>query len=391
MAVSHVGSQAGSGASTTGLTLLIPAGTQTDDVLFLSLMNAGAAADATVADNDSGGNTWALMHGRDNGTARAAVWWKRATANTASKTITISGCTDSCSGGVSVYRGASTGTPYEEAGSQLRGSGNETATGITTTQNGAMVCFSVFNHTNDNSLLSNVSTTSPGTLTTRFQHLSSGGNDSSCAHASEVLTTAGATGDFTWSQADAATTVIKWAVVPPTLTSYTIEAEAAAFILTGQDILFQRVMVAEVGAFVLTGQDVSFGSARTLDAGFGAFTLTGQNANLLYHRVLTAGTGEFLFTGQDVGIGRPRSIIADTGEFTLTSQDATFRRTYIMVADAGSFTLTGQDVTFTAEALPDATPIRVDESRAGFTRVEVSGTTHGRVDDGDISRRLRPE
>ena len=56
--------------------------------------------------------------------------------------------------------------------------------------------------------------TSPGALTARAERLSTGGTDTSIAHASAEKATAGATGAFTWAQTNAASGSWAYAIRP---------------------------------------------------------------------------------------------------------------------------------------------------------------------------------
>ena len=64
-----------------------------------------------------------------------------------------------------------------------------------------------------------------------------------------------------------------------------LSAEAAAFVLTGQDIAFEYIkgylLTGEAGSFALTGQDAALIADRILEAGAGGFTLTGNAATFV--------------------------------------------------------------------------------------------------------------
>jgi len=208
--VTHVGAANGSANPTTSFTVTIPAGTQTDDLLWLTVTNKdGAGVSPSVADDDSGGNAWARIANDAN--YKASLWWKRATASTASKTITVTGLIDSSSGVLTVDRGGDTGaTPYE--GLTIEESDTPHA-GFTTTRNGTMIHLATIHATNDITVADQTTATSPGALTERGEHLSTGGTDSSNTQASEQQATAGATGNFSWT-AVATSFSIVWATLP---------------------------------------------------------------------------------------------------------------------------------------------------------------------------------
>jgi hypothetical protein len=210
--VSHRATIAGSGNTTTSLTLVIPASTVANDIVVASFTNGGATADPTVAD-DEGAGTWVKILSGNNGASNLSVWWKRASGSTAGKTITGSVFTNSCTGGASVYSGCKlTGDPFGGATYESNISGNETHAAITPTINGSMVCLTVGQA--PDLAIATQAATSPAVLIERFDHLSTGGADSACAHASEVQVTAESTGNLTWAQTNAATMSIAWYMIP---------------------------------------------------------------------------------------------------------------------------------------------------------------------------------
>lgn len=198
----HVAAAIPAGNPTTGFTITIPYRVQTNDILLLAITNRDAIADpSTPTDDDAGGNVWVKVLSKDNGASNGSVWWKRATASTALKTITVAGCTGSCAGGLSVYRGVSrhSTAPFQNAAGEANISGNEEHASITPTGDYSMICLFVFNP-DDLSLSSGVAT-NPKLLTTRFEKLSTGGNDSACFHASGAQAGAASdTGIIRWSQ-----------------------------------------------------------------------------------------------------------------------------------------------------------------------------------------------
>jgi hypothetical protein len=210
--VFHRASISGTGNTTTSVTLVIPASTVANDVVYAAFTNGGATADPSVADNEGAG-TWAKVLSGNNGTSNLSVWWKRASVNTAGKTITGSGFTNSCTGVATVVGGAVlTGNPYGGETYESNISGNETHAAITPTVNGSMVCL-VVGQAPDIAIATQAAT-SPAVLIERAEHLSTGGLDSSVALASEVQVTAGSTGALTWAQTNAATMSIAFYVPP---------------------------------------------------------------------------------------------------------------------------------------------------------------------------------
>jgi hypothetical protein len=200
--VAHRSTTTGSGATTTGGTVAIPGDVVSGDILICAVTNRDATADPTVTDNDVGGNSWALLDHHDDGTRGASVWWKRATGSTASKTITIAGCTGSCAFLTAAFSGRDTGaTPYEAVASSVAtGTTTKSLPGITTSVADVDVVVCYFNVVND---LGNtglvINATDPASMTV-VEHLSTGGSDCGCHFAPGTRATAGATGAFTWTQ-----------------------------------------------------------------------------------------------------------------------------------------------------------------------------------------------
>ncbi len=213
MAITHIGTVVDSSNATTTFPLTIPAATEANDVLILSVTNRDAATDPTVTDNDTGGNTWAKVGG---GATGLTVWWKRATSATAGKVVTAAALTGSSAGVLSVYRGVSlTTTPYENVTTESNISGNETHAAITPTVNGAWVFLCIANRTDDIATATQAAT-SPAVLTERGESLSTGGSDCSNTLCSAEQSTAGTTGAITWAQTDAASISCVFNLIPAT-------------------------------------------------------------------------------------------------------------------------------------------------------------------------------
>ena len=197
------------GNPTTSFTVTIPSSTLTDDVLFLTVTNRGSTADPTVTDDDTGGNAWAKVNaGLHNG----SLWWKRATSGTASKTVTVSGLTNSSAGVLKVFSGALlTGNPYSNVSTEDNASANETHAGFTPDEADEMICAAIANYSNDLAVTA-LACTNPGVLS-QVEKLSTGGSDcgSAFGHALQIGGPT-ATGNFTWAQTDRANTSITWGI-----------------------------------------------------------------------------------------------------------------------------------------------------------------------------------
>mgnify|MGYP001605812119 FL=1 len=208
MAVAFRASAVPGGNPTTSFTVIIPASTLTDDVLFLSVTNGGSTADPTVTDDDTGGNAWAKVNaGLHNG----SLWWKRATSGTASKTVTVSGLNNSSAGVLKVFSGALlTGNSFSNVSTEDNASADETHAGFTPLEADEMICAAIAN--TDNLSVTSLACTNPGTLS-QVEKLSTGGLDSASAfgHALQIGGPT-ATGNFTWAQTDRANTSITWGI-----------------------------------------------------------------------------------------------------------------------------------------------------------------------------------
>lgn len=128
--------------------------------------------------------------------------------------------------------------------------------------------------------------------------------------------------------ADAGTYTLE---VAPALSDYGVSAEAAAYVLSGQDAIVnqsrpalageagafawtglpasltgpnQFALDAEPGVFVLTGVDIPSGVARTLVCDPIAFDLVGQAAVSLYGRAVLGSVGAFSAAGQPATLAR---------------------------------------------------------------------------------------
>lgn len=209
-------SGASAGSETTSFSCLIPSIVATDDILVLSCVNRDGTTDPAVVDDDVTGNLWALLGGQNADTnGELTVWWKRATAATASKTISATLFTGSCSGVLNVYRGCeTTGNPYENVTGETNASANETQAGFTPTLNGSMVCLAVAQTSNDTLNVSTMACTDPGTLVGLVRGVSTGGSDCAVDFASAYQASAGVTGSFTWAQTNGTGASIAFDLVP---------------------------------------------------------------------------------------------------------------------------------------------------------------------------------
>jgi hypothetical protein len=369
MAITVGTSTVTSGNQTTGFTLVINSGVVAGDILILLVTNRGATTDPVVVDNDVGGNLWAKIANQNADTNGAGtVWWKRATSATASKTITVTGCTNSASGCVTPFTGAAVGsTPYGTPVSEANASGNEVQAGITTGRDGSMVCIGVYCTSNDTLNPNTYVATDPSSLTERAEGVSSGGSDCSASLAADIRTSAGATGNISWSQGDGTGASIAfellraWEPLAANGGSISLSGTAAsleagrlvaagtgAYTETGTDASLEvgRMLSADGGADALTGTAASLEIGYLLSAGSGGYTLTGQDADLIHDTAgytMPADPGAFSWTGGDSGLRVARRLDSESGSFSESGQDSSLEYGREVQADAGAFAIAGSD------------------------------------------------
>jgi hypothetical protein len=209
--------------TTTAFDIVIPT-VVTDDVLILTCINRDNKAAPTISDNDTGGNSWALLLGSNVETPGFDVYWKRATGSTSGKTISGSGFTGSCAAALSVFSGCiATGNPYENASAETHvyilgeppdpDTEEYTHTGFTTSTNGSCVVLCV--GIQDNLTIAGQASANFGSMTTnKADFLSTGGNDSAVSLAYALAATAGATGTFSWTDNNYASKSIAFTLLP---------------------------------------------------------------------------------------------------------------------------------------------------------------------------------
>jgi hypothetical protein len=212
MGVEFVANALGATNSTTSFSITLPA-TQVGDIIILEYTNRGVTI-ATIGGTYSGpafaffaGGTYA------GGTFVAESYWSRVTGNHSGQTVTGTGLTNSCAAIITIYRGAiHAATPVAAVIEEENASGNETQAQITTTVNGSWVALGVANA--PDVAVTAQTCTSPGSLTARAERLSTGGLDTSVAHASAEKAAAGVTGAFTWAQTNGAGRSWAYEIIP---------------------------------------------------------------------------------------------------------------------------------------------------------------------------------
>lgn len=190
---------------------------QIDDLLiveFISRDHTSGTAQPTVTDNDGG--TW-IQKGFST-TRKLQIWYRRATAATSAKVITIAGCVGSCTGMLRVLRGVLlTGDPITDLVFEANISGNEAHAGFTPSFSDSLIVLGVGNATNDTLLITTLAAATLGTFEPEdVEDDSTGGSD--CYLITSARPSPGGptnTGGFTWAQAtNSATESYTYAVRP---------------------------------------------------------------------------------------------------------------------------------------------------------------------------------
>lgn len=166
------------------------------------------------------GTSWTLKHSRTFGAASTFsghLYWRRATGNHSSESVSVSSLVNSCAAMVNVYRGCvSTGDPLAAATvvGEWNTSGNENQAGISTNIAGAMVALVVLN--SPDLAVATQSSIMIGPLTERADVLATAGTDTSIAHASAIWSGTGDTSTFSWTQTNASSGSFAYAMTPVT-------------------------------------------------------------------------------------------------------------------------------------------------------------------------------
>lgn len=213
MAIRFISNALGGTTTTTSFSITLPT-TEANDIIILEYTHRGTGA-ATLGGTYSG-PAFAEKHDQQYATSTFSgkTCLSRATGNHSGQTVTGSGLTNSCAAIVTVYRGCINSSDPLAAATivgEQNASGNETQAAITTTVNEAWVVLVVANSP-DVAVTAQACTTP--TLSARAERLSTGGTDTSIAHASGELHVPGSTGAFTWSQTDGASGSWAYALVP---------------------------------------------------------------------------------------------------------------------------------------------------------------------------------
>ena len=283
MAVTFISNALGGTTTTTSFSITLPA-TASGDIIILEYCHRGTP-DGTVGGTYTG-PAFTKKHSQLFATSAFSgkTWYSRATGNHTGETVTGSGLTNSCAAIITIYRGAlASGDPLADATvvGEENASGNETQAEITTATDGSWVVLVVVN--SPDLAVATQACTSPGALTERAERLSTGGTDSSIAHASLEKTNAGGTGALTWTQTDAASGSWAYAIKPEPLASNpTISSASMADADRDWDAPFQDIAIVFSEAVDITPApsvgDTVAGLTAQVNGGAGA-ALTYRSGN----------------------------------------------------------------------------------------------------------------
>lgn len=215
MAIAYLANALGGTTTTTSFSITLPT-TTANDILILEFAHRGTG-DGTIGGTSvtTGGLTWTLKHSQPfaSSTFSGKTYWARATTNHAGQTVTGSGLINSCAAILTRYSGVDTGAdPLGDATivGEQNASGDEAQAAITTATDGAYVVLVVVNSPDFAISAQSASLT----LVERAELLSTGGTDTSVAHASGVLATAGSSGTFSWTQTNSISGSWAYAIKP---------------------------------------------------------------------------------------------------------------------------------------------------------------------------------
>lgn len=214
--VTFVGSATPNQANpTTTFTVTIPAGVQAGDDLYQSVISRGQFNTdpvPTVVDNDGG--TWTLLITSNQ--KKSSLYWRKATANTGGKTITVAGCINASSGILGAYRGGAAVPHTNIQMVQAIPVGTEVSDGMFPDAANSMICLTI-HHTGPATGFDNPRCSNPGALTRRDQDFSTAGAGAAAMHASAAQVGGPSpTGEFSWepSGETSESLTIVWAIRP---------------------------------------------------------------------------------------------------------------------------------------------------------------------------------
>ncbi len=277
MAIAPVSNVIAAGNPTTSFSLTVPA-VSPNHLMILEFAHRGTNNGVFSGNGATG---WNFKHQQLFATSTFAglTYWKRAAGDEQGQVVTVNNLVNACAGGMTIYSGALTvGDALADATivGEQNASGNETQAGITTSNNGAMVVLVVVN--SPDVAVSSQAATSPVSLTTRMEKLSTGGTDASINHSSEIKGAAGATGNFTWAQTNGASGSYAYAISPAVATPYTADLTAPTIDFGAQAITRMNAYAARTTAasFAFTAGTLTRLSEYAAQLTASAFGVVGQ-------------------------------------------------------------------------------------------------------------------
>jgi hypothetical protein len=279
---------------------------------------------------------------------QAAIWYKKAGASEVNPTATYSASSQIMACIASSYSGVD-GTVQIDVGPSLwttedPGDTTVIAPSVTTTLDGAMLVNVATSDDND-------AFTQPAgmTLVNNLEHVSL-----TVASAYELISTAGATGDKTWTFAQNTDeiTAVSFALRPATGGSGTsIEVDSGSYSQVGTEtpINAQLNITTTAGSYLLTGSDANLTSAKKLITETGSYNLTGTDVILIYTpggggETLIVGSGVYSLAGGEVLLRADLSIIANSNDYSMAGTNTPIRYNASIIADSSSYSLFGADL-----------------------------------------------
>jgi hypothetical protein len=310
----------------TGFTITITPGTPAGADLWVSVTSRNhTATDAypTVVDNEAG-SVWTMFAESVDDSRRDTQWHRKATADTAGKTITVAGCLNSASGGLKITTGGGAGNPATNVSEMGFGIGVFSRAGFTPDFANSMICMVVSAFTN--TAIGGQSCTNPGALDEDYEHLSTAGGDCATAFASRIQTGGPtATGNFTWTLTSdvGPRRVTVWAIRPGLNDAF------AQLTLTGS--ANGQVLVSGSHSKTIPFASAGAGTVFLAGAGQAQLILTGSSAGGVL--VQAAGTAQLTVTGQ------ASSTIITTGHGTALLQLLSSGVGKVLIQGAGAAVL----------------------------------------------------
>lgn len=341
MAITFVTFALSATTDSTTLNITLPT-VQAGDVMLLEYTHRGTG---TGTLGGVGGSDWnnkfTQLYSADAFSVH--LYWKRCDGSESGDALTVSGLTDSCAGCVTLYRGVvASGDPIEAGAGESNASANETHAAITTLTNLAWVVLTVANSPDLN--VSAQSTTSPGALAERAERLNTTGTDTSISHASAEKATAGTTGNLTWSQTNAASGSLAYAITPE-MPSIAMVAGVLAIAGLTVGVAFTGP---DQGYLVLQGLaptvSIQQGNDRTIEVPAGSLVYQGYGSTA--DLVIAAQAGSLTLSGAAPIASVGATLAVPAGQLVFTGHALTVDQTAgtTLPIPSGSLVIEGQYV-----------------------------------------------